>query len=77
MSRDNLVPRALFPGYRTTDPASKAKEKRPGDEVGVARFVRKSTILAYALMFNMFRELLCNIAENEILKLTKQGRSQQ
>ena len=28
----NLVPRALFPGF---GPAPKAREKRPGDEVGL------------------------------------------
>ena len=32
----NLVPRALFPAY--SRPAPKAREKRPGDEVGFVAF---------------------------------------
>ena len=37
--RFNLVPRALFPGFGNSefcDSAPKAREKRPGDEVGTA-----------------------------------------
>ena len=38
LGEDNLVPRELFPGFGGfSRPTSKAREKRPGDEVGVKR----------------------------------------
>ena len=38
----NLVPRALFPGF---GPAPKAREKRPGDEVGLLCPVKSPLVL--------------------------------
>ena len=38
----NLVPRALFPGF---GPAPKAREKRPGDEVGLLSPVKSPLVL--------------------------------
>jgi len=46
---DNLVPRALFPGFWR--PAPKAREKRPGDEVGSwSECVTKNKELRFTLL---------------------------